>query len=108
MYSDISWDDGTGYTVNPGTGIISTPGAPRNIQDVPDLTGNMEYIHGYGHVQVAGIARKLTYQPAVEESKLTTLEQVLISQEHYIPGHCCQGVCLKTPANEHLCRRAVS
>ena len=52
MYSDISWDDGTGYTVNPGTGIISTPGAPRNIQDVPDLTGNVEYNHGYGHVQV--------------------------------------------------------
>lgn len=68
MYSDISWDDGTGYTVNPGTGIISTPGAPRNIQDVPDLTGNMEYKHGFGHVQVAGIARKLTYQPAVDPS----------------------------------------
>lgn len=73
-YSDISWDDGTGYTVAPGTGIISTAGAPRNIQDVPDLTGNIEYNHGYGHVQVAGIARKLTYQPSVDpqESRLGT------------------------------------
>ena len=69
-YSDIIWDDGTGagFVNAPGSGIISTAGAPRNVQDVPDLTGNVRYKYDYGHVQVAGIARKLTYQPSVGES----------------------------------------
>jgi hypothetical protein len=69
-YSDISWDDGTGagFVTTPGTGIITTPGVPRNVQDVPDFTGNVRYKYEYGHVQVAGIARKLTYQPALEEA----------------------------------------
>src|SRR5262249_35731116 len=69
-YSDIIWDEfGTGdFVTTPGTGIITTPGVARNVQDVPDLTGNIRYKHDYGHVQVAGIARKLTYQPSVGES----------------------------------------
>jgi hypothetical protein len=63
-YSDISWvEDGT-FVVNPGSGIITTPHVARNVQDVPDFTGNIRYTNDYGHVQVAGIARKLTYQPA--------------------------------------------
>ena len=56
--------------MNPGTGIITTPGVARNVQDVPDLTGNIRYDGDYGHVQVAGIARKLTFQPATGDSAL--------------------------------------
>jgi hypothetical protein len=64
-YSDIQWFDGGIWNVNPGTGIIATPGAPRNIQDSPDFTGNFRYVGDYGHFQVAGIGRKLTFQPGV-------------------------------------------
>lgn len=64
-YSDIQWFDGGGFVVNPGSGVITTAGAPRNVQDVPDLTGNLRYNGDYGHTQLAGIARKLTYQPSV-------------------------------------------
>jgi hypothetical protein len=69
-YSDIMWDDGTGagFVVNPGTGIISEAGASRNVQDVPDLTGNVRYKHDWGHVQAAGILRKLTFLPGVGEA----------------------------------------
>jgi len=63
-YSDIQWFSGGTWNVNPGTGIISTPGVPRNVQDLPDFTGNFRYVGDYGHVQVAGIGRKLTYLPA--------------------------------------------
>jgi hypothetical protein len=63
-YSDIQWFDGANWIVNPGTGIIATPGVARNIQDVPDLTWNVRYVGTYGHVQLAGIARKLAYQGA--------------------------------------------
>ena len=55
---------------NPQTGIISTPGVARNVQDVPDLTTNVRYNGDYGHMQVAGIVRKLTYQPATGNSAL--------------------------------------
>jgi hypothetical protein len=65
-YSDIQWLDGGGFVVNPGTGIITTPGVPKNIQNVPDLTGNFRYAHDYGHIQIAGIARQLGYQSAAE------------------------------------------
>ena len=34
---------------------------------MPDFTGNVRYTGDYGHVQIAGIARKLTFQPAVGE-----------------------------------------
>jgi hypothetical protein len=68
-YSDIIWDDGAGFIVNPGTGIITTPGVARNVQEVPDVTGNVRFKHDYGHLQVAGIARKLTFQPAVGEEQ---------------------------------------
>lgn len=64
-YTDIQWFDGANWIVNPGTGIITTPGVERNIQDMPDLTGNFRYRGDYGHMQIAGIARKLTFQPAV-------------------------------------------
>lgn len=64
-YSDIQWFDGATWVVNPGTGIITTPGAARNVQDLPDFTGNIRGVYDYGHVQVAGVARKLTYQQAV-------------------------------------------
>jgi hypothetical protein len=62
-YSDIQWFDGTDWIVNPGTGIITDPSVARNVQEVPDFTGNIRGDWFYGHTQVAGIVRKLTYLP---------------------------------------------
>jgi hypothetical protein len=64
-YSDIQWFQDDMFVVNPGSGIISTAGLPRNVQDVPDFTGHVRYDSDFGHVQVAGILRKLTFQPSV-------------------------------------------
>jgi hypothetical protein len=64
-YSDIQWFEGGAFIVNPGLGIITDPDDARNIQDMPDFTGNIRHDWDYGHVQLAGIARKLTFQPAV-------------------------------------------
>jgi hypothetical protein len=62
-YSDIQWfQDGT-FVPNPGTGVITTPGAARNIQNVPDLTANIRYTGDNTHLQVAGIVRKLSFLP---------------------------------------------
>jgi hypothetical protein len=63
-YSDIQWFQDGQFVVNPGTGNITTPGAPRNIQDVPDFISHLRYDTDLGHIQVAGILRKLTFQPA--------------------------------------------
>jgi hypothetical protein len=72
-YSDIQWFENGVWKVNPGSGIITTPGIGRNVQDVPDLTSNVRYVGDYGHVQVAGIARKLTFQPGPGDSALDAL-----------------------------------
>ena len=72
-YSDISWLEGDSWRGAPGSGIISTPGVARNVQDVPDFTANVKYTGDYGHMQVAGILRKLTYQPATGDSALDEL-----------------------------------
>ena len=64
-YSDISWFQDGEFVVNPGSGVITAPGEPRNIQDMPDFTGNVRYDSDFGHVQVSGIVRKLTFQPSV-------------------------------------------
>jgi hypothetical protein len=69
-YSDIQWQENGNWIVNPGSGVITTPGVARNVQDVPDVTGNVRYEGDNGHVQVAGILRKLTYQPATGDSAL--------------------------------------
>ena len=71
-YSDIQWFQDGEFVVNPGSGNITTAGEPRNIQDVPDFTSNVRYDSDYGHVQVSGVLRKLTFQPAVgsDESRL--------------------------------------
>jgi hypothetical protein len=69
-YSDIQWFENGAWIVNPGSGIITTPGVGRNVQDLPDFTGNVRYEGDYGHMQVAGIARKLTFQPGVGDSAL--------------------------------------
>jgi hypothetical protein len=66
-YSDISWFQDDEFVVNPGTGIITTAGVPRNVQDMPDFIGHVRYDTDFGHVQLAGILRKLTFQPAVGE-----------------------------------------
>jgi len=70
-YSDIQWFDGAGFVVNPGTGIITTPNTARNVQDLPDFTGNVRWTGLYGHTQISGIARELTFQNAanVQESE---------------------------------------
>jgi hypothetical protein len=65
-YSDIQWLEGGEFVVNPNTGIITEPGVPKNIQNMPDFTANIRYTGDYGHVQVAGILRKLTFQNAIE------------------------------------------
>jgi hypothetical protein len=67
-YSDIQWLDNGEFVVNPNTGIITEAGVAKNIQDLPDLTANIRYTHDYGHLQVAGVLRKLTYQSATEET----------------------------------------
>jgi hypothetical protein len=64
-YSDIQWFEDGEFVVNPGNGIITTAGAPRNVQDMPDFTSNVRYETDFGHVQAAGILRKLTFQPSV-------------------------------------------
>ncbi len=69
-YSDIQWFQNGAWIVNPGSGIITTPGVARNVQDVPDLTANVRYGGDYGHMQVAGIVRKLTFQPGTGTSAL--------------------------------------
>jgi hypothetical protein len=37
----------------------------KGIQDVPDLTTNLRYDAGLGHVQLSGLLRKITNQPVV-------------------------------------------
>jgi hypothetical protein len=61
-YSDIQWEEGGVFIVNPGTGIITDPGDDRNVQDVPDFTGNFRHEYAYGHVQTAGILRVLSFE----------------------------------------------
>ena len=68
-YSDIQWFENGAWFRSPGNGIITTPGVGRNVQDVPDLTANVRYVGDYGHVQVAGIARKLTFLPAAGDTQ---------------------------------------
>lgn len=72
-YSDIQWFENGVWIVNPGSGIITTPGVGRNVQDLPDFTGNVRYEGNFGHMQVAGILRKLTFQPGVGDSALDEL-----------------------------------
>lgn len=67
-YSDIQWFANGAWNVNPNTGIIPGSGSvldARNIQNMPDFTGSVRYEGDYGHLQVAGVLRKLTFQPAV-------------------------------------------
>jgi hypothetical protein len=65
-YSDIQWEGTPGnFIVNPGNGVVTDATLDRNVQSVPDFTGNVRYEGDYGHVQVAGILRQLTFQPAV-------------------------------------------
>jgi len=66
-YSDIQWMDGGGTVINPGTGIITQDGVAKNVQRLPDLTGNIKHTGDYGHAQAAGILRQLTYQSADEQ-----------------------------------------
>jgi hypothetical protein len=61
-YSDIQWFENGVWKVNPGSGIITTPGIGRNVQDLPDFTANARYVSDYGHMQLAGILRKLTWK----------------------------------------------
>jgi hypothetical protein len=60
-YSDIQWEEAGGFVVNPGTGIITNPTADRNEQEMPDFTGNLRHDGDFGHVQLAGIVRRLSF-----------------------------------------------
>lgn len=44
----------------------------KRLQDVPDLTGHINYQGDYGHVQTAGIYRRITYQNAAQNNLRTT------------------------------------
>ncbi|HET6574422.1 MAG TPA: DcaP family trimeric outer membrane transporter [Fimbriiglobus sp.] len=72
-YSDIQWLENGAWIVNPGSGIVTTPGVGRNVQDVPDFTANLRYTGDNGHMQVAGILRKLTFQPGFGDSAFDEL-----------------------------------
>ena len=85
-YSDIQWFQDDGFTLNPGTGIITTAGAPRNVQDMPDFISNVRYDSDFGHLQVAGILRKLTFQPSVGSDKNVPGWRQLHGR--YPPGPC--------------------
>ena len=67
-YSDIQWFEGGGFVVNPNTGVITRAGVAKNIQGLPDLTANLKYTGEYGHLQVAGILRKLEFQTPAEDN----------------------------------------
>lgn len=66
-YSDIQWEEGGAFVVNPGNGILTQADVPKNIQSLPDFTANLRYTGDYGHVQAAGVLRRLTYQSASEQ-----------------------------------------
>jgi hypothetical protein len=91
-YSDIQWLENGTWVANPGSGIITTPGVARNVQDVPDMTANVRYTGEYGHVQVAGIARKLTYQPATGDGALDELGYGVNWTGTFHPWACMHGV----------------
>jgi len=90
-YSDIQWFENGAWIANPGSGIITTPGVARNVQDVPDLTANVRYAGGHGHMQVAGIARKLTYQPATGDSALDKVGYGINLTGTFHPWACLSG-----------------
>ena len=90
-YSDIQWLEGDDWIVNPGSGIITTPGVGRNVQDMPDFTANVRYAGDYGHLQVAGILRKLTYQPAAGNSALDEFGYGINLTGTFHPWACLHG-----------------
>ncbi|SFI04968.1 DcaP family trimeric outer membrane transporter [Planctomicrobium piriforme] len=67
-YSDIQWFSNGSWVVNPGSGTITTPGVDKNIQEMPDFTGNIHYDGDFGHAQVSSILRRLSFQSAAGES----------------------------------------
>jgi hypothetical protein len=97
-YSDIQWAEPGGFVVNPGTGIITTPGVPKNIQDCPDLTANFRYTYDYGHVQVAGILRHIGYQSALEQTYHQTGYGLNLTGSIH-PWACLEGVPKDTEGN---------
>lgn len=90
-YSDIQWFENGAWILNPGSGIITTPGVGRNIQDLPDFTGNIRYEGDYGHMQVAGIARKLTFQPGPGDSALDEFGYGVNVTGTFHPWACLHG-----------------
>ena len=94
-YSDIQWLEGGVWIINPGSGIITTPGVGRNVQDLPDFTGTVRYEGDYCHMQVAGIARKLTFQPGTGDSALDEFGYGINVTGTFHPWACLHG----TPRN---------
>ena len=94
-YSDIQWEQNGQFVVNPGTGIITDPGDDRNVQQMPDFTGNIRHDYGYGHVQAAGIVRLISFSeaPNGEEFNQTGYGGNLTGTWH--PYAWCNGCCPK-------------
>jgi DcaP outer membrane protein len=90
-YSDISWFENGTWHVSPGSGIITTPGIGRNVQDVPDVTANIRYTGDNGHLQVAGIGRKLTFQPGPGDSALDDFGYGINVTGSFHPWACMTG-----------------
>ncbi|TWT67066.1 DcaP family trimeric outer membrane transporter [Allorhodopirellula solitaria] len=70
-----------------------------NIQDMPDFTGHLRYDNHYGHTQLAGIVRKLTYQPLVGEKLDATGYGINFTADVH-PWACLMGV---APADANKC-----
>ena len=68
-YSDIQWEENGEFVVNPGTGIITDPDLDRNVQNMPDFTGNIRHDYDYGHMQTAGIFTTPQFSEAATEDE---------------------------------------
>ncbi len=98
-YSDIQWEEGGEFVINPGTGIITDPDLDRNVQDVPDITGNVRHDGDYGHIQFAGILRNLSFEPAGDASEIDELGYGGSVTGAWHPYAWCTGCCPKDSNN---------
>ena len=99
-YSDIQWEENGVFVVNPGTGIITDPGEDRNVQQMPDFTGNVRHDYGYGHVQAAGIVRLISFSEAATGDEFNEIGYGGNLTGTWHPCACCTGCspkCTKSP-----------
>lgn len=106
-YSDIQWEQNGVFVINPGTGIITDPGDDRNVQDMPDFTGNVRHDGDYGHIQLAGILRDLSFEPAGDATELDELGYGGNLTGAWHPFAWCTGCCPKNSSNPWLKSRVL-